>query len=90
MVADSIAAFALHHLFNKEFPQLFQYDVGNIGADGICMMSDWMQAEEPGDSLIAKTIPYAENWKPVADRLWKERQDEVAEARKERFEKYGE
>ena len=35
MVADSIAAFALHHLFNKEFPQLFQYDVGNIGADGI-------------------------------------------------------
>ena len=49
-----------------------------------------MQAEEPVDSLIAKTIPYAENWKPVADRLWKERQDEVAEARKERFEKYGE
>ena len=49
-----------------------------------------MQAEEPVDSLIAKTIPYAENWKPVADRLWKELQDEVAEARKERFEKYGE
>ena len=49
-----------------------------------------MQAEEPVDDLIAKTIPYAENWKPMADKLWQERQDEIAEIKRERVEKYGE
>ena len=69
-------------------PLFMQYHDNMVEASGA--HSTDMQAEEPVDSLIAKTIPYAENWKPVADRLWKERQDEVAEARKERFEKYGE
>ena len=74
----------IHPLF-LENPEMIKKMVEASGAH-----STDMQAEEPVDSLIAKTIPYAENWKPVADRLWKERQDEVAEARKERFEKYGE
>lgn len=48
-----------------------------------------MQAEEPVDDLIAKTIPYAENWKPTADKLWNERQEEIAEIKRKREEKYG-
>ena len=45
--------------------------------------------EESVYELTAKTRPYAENWKPTADRLWNERQEELAEIEKARIEKYG-
>lgn len=48
-----------------------------------------MQAEEPIDDLIAKTKTYAEQWKPTADKLWNERQEEIAEIKRRRAEKYG-
>ena len=48
-----------------------------------------MQAEEPVDDLIAKTIPYAEAWKPTADRVWKEHLDHIEEIKREREKKYG-
>ncbi|MCR5666599.1 MAG: radical SAM protein [Eubacterium sp.] len=44
---------------------------------------------EPVDDLIAKTIPYAETWKPTADRMWEERKAEKAEALAAREAKYG-
>ncbi len=34
-----------------------------------------MQAEEPVDDLIAKTVPYATAWKETADKLWEEVED---------------
>ena len=48
-----------------------------------------MQAEEPVDDLIAKTIPYAEAWKPTADRVWKEHLEHIEEIKAEREKKYG-
>ncbi len=43
-----------------------------------------MQAEEPVDDLIAKTIPYAEEWAPTAERLWEARKVEIEEIKRKR------
>ena len=36
------------------------------------------QAPESAEELCAKTVPYADNWTPVADKLWAERQADKA------------
>ncbi|MCD8156056.1 MAG: radical SAM protein [Clostridiales bacterium] len=50
-----------------ENPQMIKQMVEASGAH-----STDMQAEEPVDDLIAKTIPYAEEWASTAKRLWDE------------------
>lgn len=56
-----------------ENPQMIKQMVEASGAH-----STDMQAEEPVDDLIAKTIPYAEEWAPTAKRLWDEEMAEKA------------
>ena len=48
-----------------------------------------MQAEEPVDDLIAKTIPYAKEWAPKAEEILNKRKEEIDEIKKAREEKYG-
>jgi MoaA/NifB/PqqE/SkfB family radical SAM enzyme len=36
-----------------------------------------LQSPESAEHLCSKTKAYADNWTPVADRLWQERQDEA-------------
>ncbi len=67
-----------------ENPQQIKAMVERSGAH-----STDMQAVEPVDDLIAKTVPYAEDWAPVATKLWDERTVEVNEIKKKRAEKYG-
>ena len=50
---------------------------------------DVAQFQEPVDDLVAKTIPYAEEWKPKADELWEKRKEEIEVALAEREAKYG-
>ncbi|MCI2106183.1 MAG: radical SAM protein [Intestinimonas sp.] len=38
-----------------------------------------LQSPESVEHLCSKTVPYAENWTPVADRLWEERKHELDE-----------
>jgi len=39
--------------------------------------STQLEGPETVDELCAKTIPAAEKWAPVADKLWEERQKEL-------------
>ena len=67
-----------------ENPQMIKKMVEESGAH-----STDMQAEEPVDDLIAKTVPYAENWAPTAEKIWAEHKQQRDEIQKQHEEKYG-
>ncbi len=67
-----------------ENPEFIKKMVDETGAKSTDLMSP-----EPVDDLIAKTIPYAETWKPKADEIWEKRLQEKAQALAEREAKYG-
>ncbi|WP_186564707.1 radical SAM protein [Lawsonibacter celer] len=60
-----------------ENPQLIRDMVNKTGAK-----STDPQSPESVEHLTEKTIPYAENWAPTAEKLWAERQAEKEEAKK--------
>ena len=64
-----------------ENPHMIEKMVKESGAH-----STDMQAEEPVDDLVAKTLPYAENWAPTAEAMWSERKVELEEIKKKREE----
>ena len=67
-----------------ENPQYIKQMVDASGAH-----STDMEAEEPVDDLIAKTVDYAKAWAPTAERMWNERKAEIDEIMRKREEKYG-
>ena len=67
-----------------ENPQMIKQMVEASGAH-----STDMQAEESVDDLIAKTVPYAENWAPTAEKIWAEHKEHIEEIKKEHEAKYG-
>ena len=50
-----------------ENPEKLRRIVAETGAK-----STDLQSPEDVDHLVSKTVGYAKNWKPTADRLWKE------------------